>query len=113
LTEPVTKGLIKIALPLPPVIRYLVALTWLAVPGILAGMPFPLAMRYYLVTPVDRAYAWTANGCTSVLASIVAAQLAISQGLFAILVGGTLAYVTALVCALFMRQSGKMNMTSP
>ena len=104
--------LINTAFSLPPVIRYLVALAWLAAPGVVAGMPFPLAMRHCLVTPMDRAYAWTANGCTSVLASIVAAQLAISLGITAILIGGTMAYGSALASALIMQKSGKMNRSS-
>jgi predicted membrane-bound spermidine synthase len=105
LTGPVTDRVIEMALARPPVIRYMVALTWLVVPGVVVGMPFPLAMRHCLVTPMDRAYAWTANGCTSVLASIVAAQVAISLGITAILVGATMAYGAALASALIMRKS--------
>ena len=113
LTDPVMDKLMNTALSLPPMIRYLIALTWLAAPGVVAGMPFPLAMRHCLVTPMDRAYAWTANGCTSVLASIVAAQLAISLGITTILMGGTMAYGSALVSALIMLKSAKMNRSSP
>ena len=111
-TDPVMDKLINTALSLPAMIRYLVALIWLAVPGVVAGMPFPLAMRHCLVTPMDRAYAWTANGCTSVLASIVAAQIAISMGIKSILVGGTIAYVSAMASVLIMRKSAKMNKSS-
>ena len=112
LTDPVMDKLINMALALPQLTRYLVVLAWLAAPGVVAGMPFPLAMQHYLVTPMDRAYAWTANGCTSVLASIVAAQMAISLGIKAILVGGTMAYGSALASALIMWKSRKMSRSS-
>ena len=105
LTAPLTGWLSKTALTLPSMQRYVLVLVWLAVPGVLAGIPFPLAMRHCLETPVDRAFAWTANGCTSVLASIAAAQLAISQGITAVLAGATLAYGAALICAVIMRRT--------
>jgi hypothetical protein len=62
-------------------------------------------MRHLLKTPSARAYAWTANGCASVLASIAAAQLALSQGIAAIVIGASAAYGVALICALKMRSS--------
>ncbi len=92
---------------MPRLQRYALALAWLAVPGILAGIPFPLAMRHCLRTPVDRAYAWTANGCTSVLASIAAAQIAISQGITAVMTTAAVFYGAAVLCALFMRPAAK------
>jgi hypothetical protein len=58
-----------------------------------------------LKTPSARTYAWTANGCASVLASIAAAQMALSQGIAAIVLGGAAAYGIALICALKMRSS--------
>jgi hypothetical protein len=72
--------------------------------GFLAGFPFPLGMRRLLVDPVQRAYAWAANGCTSVLASIVAAQTALSWGIDRILWAAALAYGIALVMALKIRR---------
>jgi hypothetical protein len=44
------------------------------------GLSFPLAMRFIVQNPVDRTFAWAVNGCFSVLASIAAAQIAISVG---------------------------------
>jgi len=58
-------------------------------------MPFPLGMRYLLNSPVQRAYAWTVNGCASVLSAIVAAQAAISFGIPMIAGLAVLAYVVA------------------
>jgi len=68
--------------------------------GFLVGLPFPLGMRYLLKSPVERAYAWTANGCTSVLSSILSAQIAISSGISTILVCSVLSYILAFMCIL-------------
>ncbi len=102
LTGPATDWLSETALTMPRLQRYTLALAWLAVPGILAGIPFPLAMRHYLRTPVDRAYAWTANGCASVLASIAAAEMAISQGITSVMTAAVVTYGVALLCAVIM-----------
>ncbi|MFZ0728470.1 MAG: hypothetical protein WAO07_05025 [Desulfobacterales bacterium] len=56
-------------------------------------------------TPSARAYARTANGRASVLASIAAAQLALSSGIAAIVIGAAGAYGVALICAIKMRSS--------
>ena len=105
LLGPLAERLSKTALTWTPLQSYLLALSWLAVPGFLVGIPFPLAMRQYLQTPGERSYAWAANGCTSVLASIAAAQLAISMGLSSILTWGTAAYFVALICAAVMHRT--------
>jgi hypothetical protein len=59
-------------LRIPPVLRYFTALLLMLPAGFLMGMPFPLGMRYLLNSPVQRAYAWSVNGCASVLSAIVA-----------------------------------------
>jgi hypothetical protein len=41
-------------------------------------------------------WAWDINGCTSVLASILSAMLAISFGFSRVLLGASVAYVAAL-----------------
>jgi spermidine synthase len=105
LAGPVTAWLTRAILPYPIPVNVVLGLVWLAVPGVLSGLPFPLAMRHLLKTPSARTYAWTANGCASVLASIAAAQLALSQGIAAIVIGGAAAYGVALICALKMRSS--------
>ena len=80
-------------------LQYAVVLLFLLPVGFLMGLPFPLGMRYLLNAPVQRAYAWSVNGCASVLASIAAAQVAISWGIpeIAFLAAG--AYLVALVCS--------------
>lgn len=82
---------------LPGPLRYLLALILLLPPGFVLGLPFPLGMRYLLKSPVERAYAWTANGCASVLTSILSAQIAISIGIPAIMACAVLAYFLAFL----------------
>jgi hypothetical protein len=65
--------------------------------GFLMGLPFPLGMRYLLDTPVQRAYAWSVNGCASVLSSIMAVQVAIGWGIPQIAGFAVVAYLVALV----------------
>jgi hypothetical protein len=75
---------------------YVIILLFLLPPGFLMGLPFPLAMRNILDTPVQRAYAWSVNGCASVLSSILAAQVAISWGIHQVAAAGVLAYLVAM-----------------
>ena len=77
--------------------RYVVALLFILPVGILMGLPFPLGMRYLLGNPVQRAYAWSVNGCASVLGSIIAAQLAISLGIPMIAIAAITGYLVALL----------------
>jgi hypothetical protein len=105
LTAPVAALLTRVILPLPVPLNFVFGLMCLAVPGVLTGIPFPLAMHHLLKTSSARAHAWTANGCASVLASIAAAQLALSLGIAAIAIGAAVAYGVALICALKMRSS--------
>jgi hypothetical protein len=65
--------------------------------GFLLGLPFPLGMRYLCENPVQRAYAWSVNGCASVLSAIAAAQMGISWGIPTIMFCGIVAYFVAVV----------------
>jgi hypothetical protein len=78
-------------------LRYLMAFLFLFPAGFLMGLPFPLGMRYILNSPVQRAYAWSVNGCASVLTSIVAAQIAISFGIPFIITCAVFAYFLAFL----------------
>jgi len=71
--------------------------------GLILGLPFPLGMQYLLESPLDRSYAWAANGCTSVIGSIAAAQLAISRGFLSILLAALAAYLVSLMAVLILR----------
>jgi len=77
--------------------RCFIAILFLLPVGFLMGLPFPLGMRHIMKSPVQRAYAWSVNGCASVLSSVVAAQLAVSFGIPLIAAGAVLAYILALV----------------
>jgi len=86
-------------LGLGTILRYVTAFLLLIPCGILAGLPFPLGMRYLLQSPAQRAYAWSANGCASVLAAIAAAQIALCLGIPTILACATAAYLLAFISA--------------
>ena len=81
------------------VLRYCMAILVLITPGFLAGLPFPLGMRYLFKRPGERAYAWAANGCASVLASIASAQIALSLGISTIIACAAAAYLLAFISA--------------
>ncbi len=81
----------------PAVIRYTTILLLLLPTGFLMGIPFPLAMRDLVNQPVHRAYAWSVNGCASVLSAIAAAQVAISWGIAHVAAAGIIAYGVAAV----------------
>ena len=72
--------LIEQLLRLPGLWRYSGAVLVLLPIGFLMGLPFTLGMRDMLNSPTQRAYAWSVNGCASVLTSIVSAQLALVFG---------------------------------
>ncbi len=76
--------------------RIIFTLLLLLPAGFLMGMPFPIGMRFLLDSPVQRAYAWSVNGCASVLSAIVAAQIAISLGIPQVAAAGIGAYLLAL-----------------
>ena len=77
--------------------RFIFSLLFLLPAGFLMGMPFPIGMRFLLGTPLQRAYAWSVNGCASVLSAITAAQIAISWGIPQVAAVGVIAYLIALL----------------
>jgi len=84
-------------------LRYTLSLLLLIPPGFLMGLPFPLGMRYILNLPAQRAYAWTINGCASVLASIVSAQIALGLGISVIMILAISAYFLAFITLCFKK----------
>jgi len=79
-------------------LRLLVSILSLAPLGFLMGVPFPKGIEIIgRLAPDLVPWAWGINGCTSVLASILSAMLAISFGFSRVLVGGSVAYLAALV----------------
>ena len=79
------------------ILQYALAILLLILPCFLVGFPFPLGMRYLLNRPAQRAYAWTANGCASVLASVLSAQIALSLGIPIIILFAAAAYLLAFL----------------
>ena len=77
--------------------RYICSFLLLFPSGFLLGFPFPVGMRFLLKNPVQRSFAWSVNGCASVLASIGSAQIALSFGIPYIMAAAILAYICALL----------------
>jgi len=81
-------------------IRLVVAVIALAPPSLLMGMPFPRGLALLEQGdpgPTMIAWAWGVNGAVSVVASILAALLALSFGFSAVLAAGAACYVGAFV----------------
>jgi len=95
-----TEWMLQEILAMPNGIRQAAAVGLMIPIGLVLGLPFPMGMQYLLNSPLERSYGWAANGCTSVLGSILAAQLAISRGLFVILVAAIAAYLVSLAAVL-------------
>jgi hypothetical protein len=83
-------------LALPETWRYAALSIFIMIPGFFMGAPFPLGMRFLLQNAADRTFAWAVNGCFSVLASIAAAQIAISVGFAWIAAAAVACYAFAL-----------------
>jgi spermidine synthase len=99
--------LINYLLKLSTVRRYFVVLLLLLPVGFLMGLPFPLGMRYLLKNPIQRAYAWSVNGCAAVLSAIAAAQLAMSFGIPSVAVLAVVSYLVAWGAAKKMADGGR------
>jgi hypothetical protein len=88
--------LFQTTLAAPLTVRLIVAVIALAPPGLLMGMPFPKGMALLEQrAPTLVAWAWGVNGATSVVASILAALLALSFGFSTVLAVGAICYVGA------------------
>jgi len=101
---PLVVGLYAVGLPtilhsvlaMPQMVRVGIAVGTLAPPGILMGMPFPKGLALMEDTlPGLVGWAWGVNGALSVVASVVAALLALSAGFSTVLVLGAACYAVA------------------
>jgi hypothetical protein len=80
----------------PLAVRLLATGLSLAPLGLLLGTPFPGGLTWLRErAPGLIPWAWAVNGCTSVLASVLAAMIALSAGFAWVLVAGALAYAGA------------------
>ena len=78
--------------------RALAAVIGLAPLAILMGLPFPLGLTWLEGDAPDLvAWAWAVNGCASVIASVLAAILALSYGFTLVLLLGAIAYSLAVL----------------
>ncbi len=85
-------------LGLPFACRLVAAVMMLAPLGFVMGVPFPSGIRLTgRLAPGLVPWAWGVNGCASVLSSILAVMLAISQGFSWVLFAGGAAYALALM----------------
>jgi hypothetical protein len=98
LYPPALDGLFSLALRLPLWGRLMVAVAALAPLGVVMGMPFPLGLaRLRDLAPVTVPWAWGVNGAASVIASVLAALLALSFGFRVVLLIGAACYAGALM----------------
>jgi hypothetical protein len=89
----------------PTVWRTVMAVASLAPLAFLMGMPFPLGLAWLERSSAPLVpWAWAVNGCASVLASVLAAILALSVGFTAVLLIGAGSYAAA--GAVLWRSSG-------
>jgi len=96
--------LFESTLAAPLASRMIVAVVALAPPGLLMGMPFPKGLALLeRRAPALIAWAWGVNGAVSVVASILAALLALSFGFSAVLAVGAVCYVGAWVTVMATR----------
>ena len=83
--------------PLP--VRAVLALLLLAPVAVVMGMPFPQGLRRLAgSSPVRVAWAWSANGFTSVVTAPLAALVALEAGTRSVLLMASVAYGIAAVC---------------
>ncbi|RME83971.1 MAG: hypothetical protein D6775_06755 [Caldilineae bacterium] len=88
-----TGRLIDRTLGLPLMLRLAITFLWLAPPGLLMGMPFPLGLAGLRMSAAHLIpWAWGVNGFASVAASVLAALLALQWGFTRVLVAGFLCY---------------------
>jgi hypothetical protein len=88
--------LFRALLGAPLAVRLLATAFSLAPLGFLMGTPFPGGLAWLRRrAPGLVPWAWAVNGCTSVLASVLAAMLALSAGFSWVLAGAALAYGAA------------------
>lgn len=90
---PITGALIG----LPLAARILIAMLFVAPVAFLMGMPFPVGIRAAAgEDPANVAWAWAANGCTSVIGSVGAVLGAMTIGFSATLLAAAAIYLVAL-----------------
>lgn len=85
-----------IALSVPS--QYTTAFLILLPAGVTMGLAFPVGMQKLLESPMQRAGAWAANGCASVVGAVVAAQMALVFGIPALVLLAGMSYAVTVWC---------------
>jgi hypothetical protein len=86
----------QLLLSRPMAVRLLATALSLVPLGLLMGIPFPSGLAWLRQqAPGLVPWAWAVNGCASVVASILAAMLALSAGFSWVLVAAAIAYIGA------------------
>jgi hypothetical protein len=93
-------------LPVPVLPRFLLMGITMFPISLLMGVPFPFGIQTLLFGPSQRAYSWAANGCTSVLASIISVPIAMSCGIHVLFLAGFISYGIAFTMMLIIRRKG-------
>jgi len=111
-------ALFEATLAMPLEGRLIVAAAALAPPGLLMGMPFPkgltlLGQGNSAPAAVLIAWAWGVNGAVSVVASILAASLALSFGFSTVLAVGAACYIGALATVRAIRVRPRLGAPPP
>ncbi len=82
--------------PLPEAIKIVVSLALIAPLAVWMGMPFPLALaRLAAQAPALVPWAWSINGCASVISAVAATLLAMNIGFSGVIIAATGLYVLA------------------
>jgi hypothetical protein len=77
-------------------LKMICALVFIAPLSMLMGMPFPLGLRLARQTnPENISWAWSVNGCSSVISVVLATVLAIELGFVAVMAAAAGMYGTA------------------
>ena len=88
--------MVRALLGAPLAVRLLATGLNLAPLGFLMGTPFPLGLAWLRErAPGLVPWAWAVNGCASVLASILAAMIALSAGFSWVILAAAVAYALA------------------
>jgi hypothetical protein len=94
-----------------PFVIYILSVLILAPMSFFMGVPFSLGLGLLEeVSPQLVPWAWAVNGCSSVIASVLAAILALGYSFSTVLLVGAIAYLGALF--IFMVESSGINLNT-
>ena len=101
---PLLQKTIDLAFP----VKIVFGLGFIAPLSLLMGLPFPLGLRLAQRTnPLNISWAWSINGCCSVISVVLATIIAIEFGFAAVMTAGACMYGTALAATFLMSPTAK------